>query len=146
MEKISQRYHHLTGFFLRLGLGFIYIYSGYGKLFLGNDTIGVCSNRGEAAALVGNYTWIPIDPEVFVIIQSIVELILGLMLIIGIKTRWAATVSTLLLIAFLLLIDFNLVWKNIALLGASIALALTRDNAWSWDERKGSHNNEEITI
>jgi uncharacterized membrane protein YphA (DoxX/SURF4 family) len=136
MNKLSEKYHHLTGLFLRLGLGFIYLYSGYGKLFLGDNTIGVCSNRGEAAALVGNYTWIPIDPQVFVIIQSVVELLLGLMLVLGIKTRWAATISTALLIIFLIFIDFNLVWKNIALLGASIALALTRDNAFSWDERK----------
>jgi uncharacterized membrane protein YphA (DoxX/SURF4 family) len=136
MNKLSEKYHHLTGLFLRLGLGFIYLYSGYGKLFLGDNTIGVCSNRGEAAALVGNYTWIPIDPQVFVIIQSVVELLLGLMLVLGIKTRWAATISTGLLIIFLIFIDFNLVWKNIALLGASIALALTRDNAFSWDERK----------
>ncbi len=139
MNHLSEKYHHLTGLFLRLGLGFIYLYSGYGKLFLGDDTIGVCSNRGEAAALVGNYTWIPIDPAVFVIIQSVVELLLGLMLVLGIKTRWAATISTLLLIIFLIFIDFNLVWKNIALLGASIALALTRDNAFSWDERKNKN-------
>lgn len=141
MNKLSEKYHHLTGLFLRLGLGFIYLYSGYGKLFLGDNTIGVCSNRGEAAALVGNYTWIPIDPAVFVIIQSVVELLLGLMLVIGIKTRWAATISTLMLIIFLIFIDFNLVWKNIALLGASIALALTRDNAFSWDERKKINQN-----
>jgi uncharacterized membrane protein YphA (DoxX/SURF4 family) len=141
MNKLSEKYHHLTGLFLRLGLGFIYLYSGYGKLFLGDNTIGVCSNRGEAAALVGNYTWIPIDPAVFVIIQSVVELLLGLMLVIGIKTRWAAIISTLMLIIFLIFIDFNLVWKNIALLGASIALALTRDNAFSWDERKKINQN-----
>ena len=143
MDRISAKYHQFTGLFLRLGLGFIYLYSGYGKLFLGDETIGVCSNRGEAAALVGNYTWIPIDPETFVLLQSIVELVLGLMLVIGIKTRWAATISTALLIIFLIFIDFNLVWKNIALLGASIALALTRDNAWSWDERKKTSRNEE---
>jgi uncharacterized membrane protein YphA (DoxX/SURF4 family) len=63
------------------------------------------------------------------------------MLVIGIKTRWAATISTLMLIIFLIFIDFNLVWKNIALLGASIALALTRDNAFSWDERKKINQN-----
>ncbi len=140
MDKLSAKYHQFTGLFLRLGLGFIFLYSGYGKLFLGDDTIGVCSNRGEAAALVGNYTWIPIDPEVFVVIQSVLELVLGLMLVLGFKTRWAAAISAILMILFFIFIDFSLVWKNIALLGASMALALTRDNAWSWDERKTIKN------
>lgn len=137
--------HVLTGFFLRLGLGFVYFYSGYSKLFAGQDAIGVCSNRAEAAALVATYDWFPFDPEQFVLVQSVLEIILGILLILGIKTRWMATVSVLLLILFFLMINWQLIWKNMALLGASLALAVTRDNwlsidAW-WSKRKASSIN-----
>mgnify|MGYP001617068221 CR=1 FL=1 len=135
----------LTGLWLRLGLGLVYLYSGYSKLFAGEDAIGVCSNKAEAAAMVATYAWFPFDPEQFVLVQSWLEIILGLMLILGIKTRWMATISALLIVLFFLMINWHLVWKNMALLGASLALAVTRDNWLSiddwWQKRKNQFIN-----
>lgn len=135
LDRLTHRLSGLTGLFLRCGLAFVYLFSGYSKLFAGSDGIGVCSNRVEAVALVANYQFIPIDPENFVIIQSVLELILGLVLIVGIKTKWAALISTVLILLFFVFIDFQLVWKNMALLGASLALFVTKENRWSLDNR-----------
>ncbi len=135
LDRLTNHFAGFTGLFLRVGLAFIYLFSGYSKLFAGSDGIGVCSNRVEAVALVANYQFIPIDPENFVVIQSVLELILGLVLIVGIKTKWAALISVVLLLLFFVFIDFQLVWKNMALLGASLALLVTNENRWSLDNR-----------
>lgn len=135
LERISDRLHGFSGLFLRWGLGFIYLFSGYSKLFAGSDGIGVCSNRAEAVTLVGSYSFLPLDPETFVVVQSVLEIILGLVLIVGLKTRWAGLISVILMLLFFIFIDFQLVWKNVALLGASLALVVTKENRWSWNGR-----------
>ena len=135
LDRFTSHFAGLSGLFLRCGLAFVYLFSGYSKLFAGSDGIGVCSNRVEAVALVANYQFIPIDPENFVIIQSVLELILGLVLIVGIKIKWAALISAVLILLFFAFIDFQLVWKNMALLGASLALLVTNENRWSLDKR-----------
>src|SRR3989344_7219704 len=138
LQKWSDRWSGLSGVFLRWGLAFVYLFSGYSKLFAGNDTIGVCSNRVEAITLVASYQFIPLDPEVFVIVQSVLELILGLALALGWKIRWAGLISAVLILLFFVFIDFQLIWKNMALLGASLALIVTKENRWSMDNRLSS--------
>ncbi|MFH0873473.1 MAG: MauE/DoxX family redox-associated membrane protein [Candidatus Komeilibacteria bacterium] len=138
LDRWSSRLAGLSGFFLRCGLGFVYLFSGYSKLFAGSNGIGVCTNRVEAVTLVANYQYIPIDPGTFVIIQSVLEIVLGLILLLGWKIRWAGLISVILLLLFFLLLDFQLIWKNMALLGASLALVVTKENRWSLDRRLSS--------
>ena len=107
---------------LRLGLGFVFLWSGLSKFGLDNNAIGVCTNRAEAINFVSFYIWLPFDPELFVTIQAVGEIILGLAFILGWWVELAASAATLLLLSFFTIFEFSLVWKNIGLLAAVVAL------------------------
>lgn len=108
---------------LRLGLGFVFLWSGLSKFGVtGANQIGVCTNKGEAVDLVSSLTWLPFDPTVFVNVQSVVEMVIGAMLIIGWQVELATAVVAVLLVMFFAVLNFALVWKNVALLAATVAL------------------------
>lgn len=118
---------------LRVGIGFVFIWSGLEKLVGSGDALGVCTNRAEAVSLVESFLWLPFDPEMFVFVQSIIELVLGALLVLGFKVRLTAVGVAVLLASFFVLLDFNLIWKNVALLGAALALILLPRDPGSLD-------------
>ncbi|MEK7497062.1 MAG: DoxX family protein [Patescibacteria group bacterium] len=114
---------------LRLSLGFIFLWSGLSKFGADSNALGVCTNASEAVSLVSSFTWLPMEPELFVFYQSIGEIILGSMLILGLATEIAALFTVLAFIIFFIILDFSLVWKNVGLLAAALTLwSLELDN------------------
>lgn len=106
---------------MRVGLGFVFLWSGLSKLGFDSDPFGVCTNRADAVSLVDSFTWLPMDPELFVVIQSWLEVLLGAMLIAGLWVEMAALGSVVLFALFFALLDFSLIWKNVGLLALAIA-------------------------
>ncbi len=125
-----KKYSYLSTVFLRLGLGLVFLWPSISKLFSKVDALGICTNRAEAVEMVASFSWLPIPPEIFVTFQSWFELALGILLIVGIWVDLAAIVSALLFISFFVFLDFDLVWKNMALLGASLALFFAPADKW----------------
>lgn len=107
---------------LRLGLGFVFLWSGLSKLGFDANPLGVCTNRAEAVSLVESFIWLPIDPELFVIIQSWAEVLLGAALVAGVWVEAAGLLSAVLFLLFFATLDFSLVWKNVGLLALSLGV------------------------
>lgn len=118
---------------LRLGLAVVFLWSGVSKLASPEGAVGVCTNRAEAIDVVSTLAWVPFDPEFIVIVQSVVELALGGLLLVGLWLPLAALVSTLMFLAFFVIFDFNLVWKNVGLLAAALALFGSEADRFSLD-------------
>lgn len=125
-----KKYSYWSPLFLRFGLGLVFLWPSISKLFAKVDALGVCTNRQEAIDLVASFWWLPIPPDIFVTIQSWLELALGILLVVGIGVDLAAVVAVLLFVSFFVFLDFDLVWKNMALLGAAAALLLLPADKW----------------
>jgi uncharacterized membrane protein YphA (DoxX/SURF4 family) len=115
---------------LRLGLGFIFLWSGLSKLGLSSNPLGICTNSAEAIDFLSSLTWLPFDPAIFVFWQSIAELALGAILLVGLGVEIAAALSVLLFLLFFFIFDFSLIWKNVGLL--VLALAVWGEGAGRW--------------
>ncbi len=133
LDKLTARLQPFAPLALRLGLGFVFLWSGLSKLVSPDSAVGVCTNRAEAIDLVSTFGWLPFDPELFVWAQSILELVLGAALILGFMVPFAAVASSLVFLSFFALLDFALVWKNVGLLGASLGLLGSGGDRWSFD-------------
>jgi uncharacterized membrane protein YphA (DoxX/SURF4 family) len=133
LERLALKLRPYLPLLLRLGLGFVFFWGGLSKIVSPESAIGVCTNRGEAIDLVSSLYWLPFDPTAFVWAQSYLELILGAALIIGFRVSLSAFVSTIVFIMFFLILDFALVWKNIGLLGAALALLASEPDRYSLD-------------
>ncbi len=120
-------------FILRVGLGVVFLWSGLSKFGADSNPLGICTNRTEAIDFVSTLGWLPINPELFVTVQSILEIVLGLMLIIGWWVELAASISVVLYAIFFIMFDFSLIWKNVGLLAASLALLGLESDRWSLD-------------
>ncbi|GEM_PF-4621384 len=120
---------------MRLGLGFVFLWSGLSKLGADTNALGVCTNAAEAVSLVESFTWLPIEPELFVLVQSWLEVALGLMLMLGLWVELAAFVSAVLFLLFFALLDFSYVWKNVGLLALALATFAAAPDKWRLDIR-----------
>ncbi|KKS82903.1 MAG: hypothetical protein UV57_C0027G0006 [Parcubacteria group bacterium GW2011_GWD2_43_10] len=128
LENISTKLRPYLPLFLRLGLGFIFFWSGLSKIVSPESAIGVCTNRGEAIDLVSS-----LDPTAFVWVQSYLELFLGAALLLGLWVRLSALVGVIVFLLFFVILDFALVWKNIGLLSAALALLASESDKFSLD-------------
>ena len=133
LENISTKLRPYLPLFLRLGLGFIFFWSGLSKIVSPESAIGVCTNRGEAIDLVSSLYWLPFDPEAFVWVQSYLELFLGAALLVGFWVPLSALVSVIVFLLFFVILDFSLIWKNVGLLGAVLALLASEPDRFSLD-------------
>lgn len=133
LENFSLKLKPYLPLFLRLGLGFIFFWSGLSKIISPESSIGVCANRGEAIDLVSSLYWLPFDPEGFVWVQSYLELLLGLALLVGFLVPLTALVSIIVFVLFFVILDFSLIWKNVGLLGAALALLSSELDKFSLD-------------
>lgn len=120
---------------LRLGLGFIFFWSGLSKLIGDSNALGVCTNRSEAVSLVSGFTWLPMDPMLFVMLQSIAEVIAGAMLILGLWVEAASFACLILFSLFFALLHFSLVWKNVGLSALALAVFTAAPDRWRLDRR-----------
>lgn len=97
----------------RILIAALFIPAGWGKISDFSGTAGYITSKG-----------LPL-PEVGVVVAIVVELIGGLMLLVGFKTRWAAAALFLFLIPTLLFFhpfwsdptQAIFFWKNLAIMG-----------------------------
>lgn len=125
-------------FLMRLGLGLIFFWSGLSKLIGDDNALGVCTNRSEAVSLVSGFTWLPMDPALFVMIQSVVEVVVGTMLILGLWVEVASFVCIILFALFFGILHFSLVWKNMGLSALALAVFSAAPDKFRLDKRFGS--------
>lgn len=133
LNNIRQTLKLYIPLILRLALGFIFLWSGLSKFGADGNALGVCTNRSEAISLVASFTWMPFDPEVFVFWQSIAEIVLGGMLILGLATKIAAVLTVASFVIFFIVLDFSLIWKNVGLLAAALALVTSEFDPWQME-------------
>lgn len=119
---------------LRVGLAIVFFLFGFHKLSSPSQTtaeIQLIVNLGLGAVSAINYY------------MGLVEIILALGLVAGIKTKLVGLVSALLTASFLasFLIKFGVsinpdLYRDVGLTAIGIAIALVGGGKWSWDSRK----------
>jgi uncharacterized membrane protein YphA (DoxX/SURF4 family) len=134
LSKLSLIIKPYGSLLLRLGLGFIFLWSGLSKLGVSSNPLGICTNSAEAIDFLSSLTWLPFDPAIFVFWQSIAELALGIILIIGLWVEAAAALSVLLFLSFFFIFDFSLIWKNVGLLVMALVVWGEGAGKWSVDD------------
>jgi putative oxidoreductase len=116
----------------RILLALLFVPAGFGK-------IGGFAGAVAYAATKG----VPL-PEIAIAVAIIVELVLGVLLLVGFQTRWAA----LAIAFFTLVITFifhplsdpaqtQAFYKNIAVVGGLLTVAAWGAGAWSIDAKRG---------
>ena len=123
--------------FLRVLLGIIFAATGTGKLFMGNMPVepigGILSSLGLNA----------ISAAGFGLFLGILELMIGLMLILGLFTKIVGWVASITLLCFILgvgvmlgdgLFGQMMMFKDLGLLGGTLALAFQGSKGMSLDE------------
>ncbi len=117
----------------RILLAIIFIWAGYGKLMSLTGTAGYFTSLGiPAASIVAPLT-------------GLVELIGGLLILVGFQTRYAALVLAIFTIAAALVAHLNFgdrgqtihLTKNLAIAGGFLALIAAGAGSYSMDARKG---------
>ncbi|KKS73969.1 MAG: hypothetical protein UV47_C0028G0005 [Parcubacteria group bacterium GW2011_GWA2_42_80] len=66
-------------------------------------------------------------------VQSYLELFLGAALLVGFWVPLSALVSVIVFLLFFVILDFSLIWKNVGLLGAVLALLASEPDRFSLD-------------
>lgn len=111
-------------FILRIGLGIVFLIFGIGK-FTGDIW-------AETIKAMPIFNSIPININTIVIIIGIMEVLTGLCLILGLFTRFFASLASLQLIMILILLKFGEV-RDIGLLAAALSLAISGSRFLSID-------------
>ena len=111
--------------FLRLGLGIVFLWAGFGKLFF-----------GAAPPIDSIITFVPVTYTLFAL--GLVEFVLGVLLIFGLLTKIAGWFTAALLLVFvvagLYLGMLSTVMSNVGLFGAALAVALIGSKGMSLDD------------
>lgn len=115
----------LASFFVRLGLGSVFLIFGLGKFF-GDIWAVTIPSLPVIRSL-------PVAGETVVLIVGIVEVLIGLLLIVGFWTRWVALIASLELVMILLLLRFQEV-RDVGLLLCALSLVFTGSNFLSLDK------------
>lgn len=109
-------------FFLRLVVGIIFVYAGWGKLSNMEMTIGAFGSMGFPA------------PAFFAYLVGLVEFLGGIALIVGFFTRLAAGLLSIVMIVALLAVHTKMPFMQaqlpLVLLGATVALKYLGPGAW----------------
>lgn len=117
----------------RILLALLFVPAGFGKIGGFAATVGYAASKG-----------VPL-PEVAIALAILVELGLGLLLLVGFQTRWAALGIAL----FTFIISFifhplsdpsqaQAFFKNMAIVGGLLTVAAWGAGAWSLDGRRAS--------
>ena len=130
----------------RIAVPILFIVSGFGKFM----NIGGIANHAAMKAFVNFFGGIP-SPIVLGYLVAAIELGAGVLLLIGLKTRWAA-LTLFIFTGYTILFVHNF-WmmegavraaqqsqalKNLAIMGALLLLALMGAGRYSVDERTGT--------
>ncbi|MBW2987752.1 DoxX family protein [Candidatus Woesearchaeota archaeon] len=115
--------------FLRLGLGFVFLWTGINKVFFG----AVPSFLPE---FLSNFPYLKV---MFPMPLGIIELAVGLLLILGLFSRFVGIIAAILILGFTVTVSagvtngFSIVAMNIGLLGGAIATGLCGSHVFSLD-------------
>ncbi len=138
---MSNSLQNPLSFLGRLLIATLFVPAGFGKLMGFTGTVGYIASAG-----------LPL-PQVAAAIAIVVELGLGLCLLAGFKTRWAALILALFTVATGLF--FHHYWampadqvmnmkihfyKNLAIAGGLLSYAVWGAGGWSLDARSGASN------
>jgi putative oxidoreductase len=111
-------------FLLRLSVGVIFLYHGWGKLTNMEATIGFFTSLSFPAAAFWAY------------VVALVEFLGGVALILGIWTRLAAKLLAITMLVALLTVHLNGGFAQaelvIALLGSTLAITMLGGGEWQW--------------
>ncbi|MBW3012890.1 DoxX family protein [Candidatus Woesearchaeota archaeon] len=115
--------------FLRLGLGFVFLWTGINKVFFG-------ALPGFLPEFLSNFPYLKV---MLPMPLGIIELAVGLLLILGLFTRIVGIISAILILGFTVTVTagvangFSIVAMNIGLLGGAIALGICGSKLFSVD-------------
>lgn len=127
-DALCSRNSSYAGVFLRLGLAIVFLWFGIDKFF--SPTTWVAFVPGWMHSLS------PIDMNVFMYIQGAIETVIGVLLLVGYKTRLAAAGAAAILVIVIISVGLNeLGLRDFALLCGAIALMLLGPGKWSVDTR-----------
>lgn len=115
----------------RILLSAMFIDSGWGKMMAPNATIATFTHLG-----------VPIPPVAYFVLV-LVELVGGLLLLIGFRARWMALILAAWCVATALMVHYHpgdraqmlYFWKNIALTGGFLQVVAWGAGRWSVDRR-----------
>src|SRR3989344_4630635 len=128
--------HAWGNLLLRLLLGFMFTFVGASKLFMGKMPV---EPIGAILDALGLNTF---SAATFGLILGIIELVIGLMFILGLFTQVAAWIATVALLLFVIgaglilgdgLLGQMMMFKDIGLIGASLCLAFQGSPSMSLD-------------
>jgi len=134
LSKKMEKYAHYHDLPLRIALGIIFLFAGFGKLF---GAMGIEGFTGMLAGLgvplAGVVAWI----------VALVEFFGAICLCLGWKTRSAAGLLAAVMVVALILVkipggDPSAMFTDIAILGAALSLFFTGSNKFAM-EGKNSH-------
>jgi putative oxidoreductase len=116
----------------RLLIAILFLPAGYGKLMAFTDTVGYAASAG-----------MPV-PQVAIALAIIVEVVGGILLLIGYQTRWVAAVMALFSVATALVFHSNFedtdmkihFMKNIAIAGGLLQIVYFGAGPFSVDSRR----------
>jgi putative oxidoreductase len=116
----------------RLLIAILFLPAGYGKLMAFTDTVGYAASAG-----------MPV-PQVAIALAIIVEIVGGILLLIGYQTRWVAAVMALFSVATALVFHSNFedtdmkihFMKNIAIAGGLLQIVYFGAGPFSVDSRR----------
>ena len=127
----------------RLLLSLIFVLSGFGKFAQFSTMVGFAQSKGMPA------------PQAAIAIAAVIELVGGLVLLVGFKARWAALVLTIFLIPTTLI--FHNFWsvadpmqhqdqfahflKNVAIIGGLLTVVAHGAGGLSLDHARSKHDN-----
>lgn len=130
MNQTLQNSATLAG---RVGLGLLFVVSGFGKITGFAGTAGYMASKGMPMA------------EVLLVGAIAIELVGGLMLLAGFKARWAALAIAAFLVPTTLIFhspvgpeaqaQMTQFLKNLSILGGMLYVAAFGPGAWSADRR-----------
>ncbi len=130
MNQTLQNSATLAG---RVGLGLLFVVSGFGKITGFAGTAGYMASKGMPMA------------EVLLVGAIAIELVGGLMLLAGFKARWAALAIAAFLVPTTLIFhspvgpeaqaQMTQFLKNLSILGGMLYVAAFGPGAWSVDRR-----------
>ncbi len=136
-ENWCASYYPVLG---RVFLALLFIYAGYEKL------MDVLNAGGVNMVGLMQYVKIPMAGMALLILIIAVEIIAGLMLIVGYKTKWAACTLTIFTILTIYFFHFQAAQilealKNVAIIGGLLYVSAFGSGSWSidaWQSKKSS--------
>ena len=138
---MSNSLQNPLSFLGRVLIAILFVPAGFGKLMGFTGTVGYIASVG-----------LPL-PQLGAVIAIVVELGLGLCLLVGFKTRWAALILALFTVATatffhnywavpaeqVMMMKINF-FKNLAIAGGLLSYVVWGAGGWSLDARSGASN------